>query len=391
MRLLICAGGTGGGVYPALAVLQAARSEPAHPARSAENKPLPREQVLWVGSEGGMEADLVKRADVPFITIPAAGVHGVGWRALPGNLWRLWRGLLASGRILKSFQPDVLFFTGGYLAVPMAFAGRFLIRRKARPHSLLYVPDIEPGLALSILARFADRIAVTVDRSKGYFPHPDIVVQTGYPTRPGLSAWTRSKAQEVLHLSREMPTLLVFGGSSGARSINRALLGMLPDLLGDMQVLHISGKLDWNEVEENRARLEADLPAGLIGRYRVYPYLHEEMGAVMSAADLVVSRAGASCLGEFPLFGLPAVLVPYPHAWRYQMVNAQYLEEHGAAVVVKDEDLSAQLLPTVRRLMGDPQKLFQMRNAMSALAQPQAAESIALLLHKLATVQRGAA
>lgn len=352
---------------------------------------LPSEQILWVGSEGGMEADLVKRAGVPFTTIPAAGVHGVGWRALPGNVWRLWRGLLASRRILKSFQPDVLFFTGGYLAVPMALAGRFLFRGKARPHSLLYVPDIEPGLALKTLARFADQVALTVDQSKKYFPHSKKIVQTGYPTRPGFSAWTRSKAQEVLHLSPEMPVLLVYGGSSGARSINRALLGVLPELLGDMQVIHISGKLDWNEVDESRKRLEADIPAGLMSRYKPYPYLHEEMGAVMSAADLVVSRAGASCLGEFPRFGLPAVLVPYPHAWRYQMVNAQYLEEHGAALILKDADLSAQLLPTVRRLIGDPQKLSQMKNEMSALAQPQAAENMASLLYNLAAVQRGAA
>jgi UDP-N-acetylglucosamine--N-acetylmuramyl-(pentapeptide) pyrophosphoryl-undecaprenol N-acetylglucosamine transferase len=125
--------------------------------------------------------------------------------------------------------------------------------------------------------------------------------------------------------------------------------------------------------------------------YRAYPYLHDEMGAAMAAADLVVSRAGASCLGEFPQFGLPAILVPYPHAWQYQMVNAQYLEEHGAAVVVKDSDLPAMLLPTVRRLMGDPQSLSRMRSSMGALAEPQAADRIASLLSSLAASGRGAA
>lgn len=338
-----------------------------------------------------MEADLVKRAGVPLAMIPAAGVHGVGWRALPGNLWRLWRGLLASRRILRRFRPDVLFFTGGYLAIPMAFAGRFPLGVYARPRSLVYVPDIEPGLALKTLARFADRIAVTVDPSKAYFSQADQVVKTGYPTRPGLSTWTRAKAVEALHLSKDIPILLVFGGSRGARSINRALLGVLPDLLGDMQVIHISGRLDWNAVEENRKRLESDLPAEHMQRYRAYPYLHEEIGAAMAAADLVVSRAGASCLGEFPLFGLPAILVPYPHAWRYQIVNAQYLEEHGAAVVVTDSDLPALLLSTVRRLIGDPQTLSQMRSSMGALAQPQAAERIASLLSSLAASGRGAA
>ena len=133
VRLLICAGGTGGGVYPALSVLQALKND-AQP-------------VLWVGGEGGMEADLVTRSGVPFTAIPAAGVHGVGLRTLPGNLLRLARGTLAARRILAEFRPDVLLFTGGYVAAPMAFAGRHI-------PSLVYCPDIEPGLALEIPGAF---------------------------------------------------------------------------------------------------------------------------------------------------------------------------------------------------------------------------------------------
>ena len=126
MRLLICAGGTGGGVYPALAVLQ-----------TMQNKV----EVLWVGGEGGMEARLVERANVPFKTIPAAGVHGVSLKSLPGNVIRLVRGFFAARRILHEFKPDVLFFTGGYLAVPMALAGMDI-------PTALYIPDIEPALPL---------------------------------------------------------------------------------------------------------------------------------------------------------------------------------------------------------------------------------------------------
>ncbi|MBM3152045.1 MAG: UDP-N-acetylglucosamine--N-acetylmuramyl-(pentapeptide) pyrophosphoryl-undecaprenol N-acetylglucosamine transferase, partial [Chloroflexi bacterium] len=129
VRLLICAGGTGGGVYPALTVLQAVRD---------------RAEVLWVGGEGGMEAALVRRAGVPFQSIPAGGVHGVGAAHLPGNLWRLLRGYFAARRILRVFNPHVIFYTGGYLAVPMAAAAW-------RYPTLLYVPDIEPGLALKTI------------------------------------------------------------------------------------------------------------------------------------------------------------------------------------------------------------------------------------------------
>jgi len=358
---------------------------------AADQDPAAGAQILWVGSEGGMEADLVKRAGVPYTAIPAAGVHGVGWRALPGNVYRLWRGLLASRRILNRFRPDVLFFTGGYLGVPMALAGRFGLRGGTRPRSLVFVPDIEPGLALKTLARLADQIATTVEASREYLPSRAQVIETGYPTRPDLAGWTRSKGRELLRLSADIPVLLVAGGSRGARSINKALLGVLPELLGDMQVIHISGMLDWPEVEEAYKRLQGDLPESHFQRYRPYPYLHAEMGAALAAADLAFSRAGASCLGEYPLFGLPAILVPYPYAWRYQSVNARYLEERGAAMILKDADLPAQLLPVVSRLISDRSALGRMREAMSALAQPQAAHRIAAILSSMAVSERGAA
>ena len=341
--------------------------------------------MLWVGSEGGMEADLVMRAGLPYTSIPAAGVHGVGMRALPGNLWRLLRGFFASQRILHKFDPDVLFFTGGYVAVPMAAANRLSYRPGKRPRSLLYVPDIEPGLALKTLARFADQIAVTVDSTPALLPGSARMVVTGYPTRPDLAVWERLKARQALGLAPDLPTVLVVGGSSGARSINRAVFAVLPELLGDVQVVHISGRLDWPEVEKAQQRLVIELPAALQQRYRAFPYLHAEMGAALAAADLAISRAGASCMGEFPLFGLPALLVPYPHAWRYQVVNARYLEQRGAAVMLPDADLSAQLLPSVRRLLGDPQALAKMREAMRALAQPQAAGKIAEMIRSLVT------
>jgi UDP-N-acetylglucosamine--N-acetylmuramyl-(pentapeptide) pyrophosphoryl-undecaprenol N-acetylglucosamine transferase len=328
-------------------------------------------ELLWVGGEGGMEADLVKRAGLPFESIPAAGVHGVGWRALPGNLARLGRGTLQARQLLKRFHPQAVFFTGGYVGVPVAVAGW-------RTPSLVYVPDIEPGLALKAQARSARCIAVTTPDSRAFFPGKRVVV-TGYPTRPELRRWQRDRAQEFLSLEKDLPTLLVTGGSQGARSINRALLAALPELLPEMQVVHLSGKLDWAEVEAARQSLDA----ALAGRYHAYPYLHE-MGAALASADLVVARAGASCLGEFPLFGIPALLAPYPYAWRYQKVNADYLATRGAALVVNDEELPGKLAPLVRSILGDPARRSAMRQAMLNLAQPAAAAKIGGLLLELA-------
>lgn len=318
-----------------------------------------------------MEADLVSRLGIPYTGIPAAGVHGVGLRALPGNIARLARGWHSSRQILKTFQPDVIFFTGGYVAVPMALAGY-------RRPILLYVPDIEPGLALKVLARFADRIALTAEDSRRYFKGRAPAVVTGYPTRPDLSRWTRSQGRARLNLRDDLPVLLVFGGSKGARSINRALAPALPRLLPKMQIIHITGELDWPEVQAAGAALAPEL----LANYHSFPYLHE-MGAALAGADLAVSRSGASTLGEYPLFGLPAILVPYPYAWRYQRVNAAYLEERGAAVVLEDADLPSRLVDSIEALLGDPGRLAAMRQSLQSLSRPGAADRIAGLLVEL--------
>ncbi|MCL4528718.1 MAG: undecaprenyldiphospho-muramoylpentapeptide beta-N-acetylglucosaminyltransferase [Chloroflexi bacterium] len=352
MRLLICAGGTGGGVYPALAVLHALKNK-----RSET-------ETLWIGSEGGMEAELVKREGIAFDTIPSAGLHGVGLRALPRNVSQLSKGVLASRRILREFKPDVLFFTGGYVAGPMALAGR-------RIPTLLYVPDIEPGLALKSLARFADRIAVTAEDSQKYFSRKVIV--TGYPLRADLMSWTKQKARRTLKLDDDLPVLLVVGGSKGARSINQVIVPNLPTLLEMAQVVHISGQLDWEAVQIARDGLTSAQRT----RYHAFPYLHEEMGAALASADLVVARAGASTLGEFPFFGLPAILIPYPYAWRYQKVNADFLAQRGAAVIIKDEFLKSELLPVVKDLIENPSKRRAMQIAMKSLARVHAANAIA--------------
>jgi UDP-N-acetylglucosamine--N-acetylmuramyl-(pentapeptide) pyrophosphoryl-undecaprenol N-acetylglucosamine transferase len=325
-----------------------------------------------------MEADLLKREGVRFEAISSAGVHGVGWRALPGNIWRLWRGFLASLRILHSFRPHVLLFTGGYVAVPMAFAS-WLGRYGKR---LLYVPDIEPGLALKAIARFANAIALTVEESSAFFSSKTALTITGYPLRSGLDRWTRSEALKAFDLRSDLPVLLVTGGSRGARSINRAISAGLPQLLESMQVLHISGQLDWAEMDQVRSRL----PENLAANYRLFSYLHEEMGAALKVADLAVMRAGASTLGELPLFRLPAILVPYPYAWRYQKVNAAYLVERGAAALLEDVDLSESIVPLVKALVDDPASRQKMREALQELARPDAAAEIAGLLNRLAAV-----
>ncbi len=366
MRLLVSAGGTGGGVYPALAVVGALGK---------------RVEVLWVGSESGIETSLVERAGYAFKPIPAAGVHGVGLRNLPGNLWQLFRGIQAARKVIDEYRPDVLFFTGGYVGIPIALAGWRLPK-------VIFVPDIEPALAVRLIGRMADVIAVVTESSKSHYSSDRHVVVTGYPTRSELQVVTRNESLASLNLSTERPVVLVFGGSRGARSINQALWGCLTNLLDKVQVVHITGELDWPQVEEVQARL----PQRLAGEYHPYAYLYDEMVYALAAADLVVSRAGAATIGEYTILGLPAVLVPYPHAWRYQKVNADYLVSQGAAIQIDDQELVDELLPTVVELITRTELLSNMASAMQRLAVTDAAEAIGdeiLELAKRKGIERG--
>ena len=233
------------------------------------------------------------------------------------------------------------------------------------------------SMALKSLSRLADTIAVTISQSQKFFTKK--VFETGYPLRADLALWDRSTAQQHLGIASGLPSLLVLGGSKGARSINTTVMSNLRELLAKFEIIHISGDLDWTLVKHNREQLPMELAA----RYHAMPYLHD-MGAALAAADLVVSRAGASCLGEYPLFGLPAILVPYPYAWRYQKVNADYLTRRGAAIILEDQALKDELLETLTVLVDNPNKLKAMRAAMFELSHPRAAEKIASKLIELA-------
>lgn len=316
-----------------------------------------------------MEKELVTRRNIPYRTIPAAGVHGVGLRSLPGNISRLVQGAQASKAILKEFHPDILFFTGGYVAAPMAYAGRKL-------PITLYVPDIEPGMALKFLARFADSIALTAEESKPYFNKRKKVVVTGYPLRSDFRRIPQSQAKHQLGLDAAKNAILIYGGSKGAHSINQATLAILSELLAKYQVVHLTGTLDWEAIAAFSEKLEPSLGAN----YFPFPYLHEEMGVALAAADLVVCRSGASTLGELPFFDLPAILVPYPYAWRYQKVNADHLVGAGGAVIIEDSQLQSSLLAKIDELLSNPAKVQKMVANMGAISRPDAASRVADLI-----------
>lgn len=317
-----------------------------------------------------MEAQLVQRAGLDFVGIPAGGLHGVAARRMVRNSVLLARGFLAAWRELSREKPAAILTTGGYVSVPVVLAAWL-----RRIPIMVFVPDIEPALSVKLVGRLASCIGVTVAESESYFASRKVEV-TGYPLRAEIVHWDKNTGRRALRLAADEPVILVFGGSRGARSINRALLAHLPTLLAETQLVHISGDLDWDEVAQARSALPVELQA----RYHIFPYLYEKMGAALAAADLVLSRAGASVLGEFPYFGLPAILVPYPHSWRYQQINADWLAERGAVRVLPDAELAERLLPALQQLLHDDARRKAMSAAAQKLAYPRASERLAALL-----------
>ncbi len=377
-RFLFSGGGTGGGVYPALAVIHALRAQ------------RPDTEVLWLASASGPERALVEREGVRFVGVPAGPLVGMGWRTVP-NALRLLVGTIRALGVVRRFRPVACLITGGWATIPAALACWL-----CRVPLVIFLPDVEPGGTIKVLVRLAAQLAVVAEDSLTYFPSRAATV-TGYPLRADLlraagydplgrplpaPPASRAEAQQRFALRPDLPTLLVLGGSTGARSINRAVCAQLEDLLGPAeaphcQIVHISGRLDTEWVREQAARLPADLAA----RYHPVDYLHsEEMALALAAADVALARAGASVLGEFPLFGLPAILVPYPYAWRYQKVNADYLEAQGAAMRLDDDQLTERLVPLVMQLLRDVPLRQRMAASAAALRRPEAAARIAALL-----------
>ncbi len=357
---MLAAGGTGGHVYPALAVAEYLQEH------------QPETPLHFVGAVDGFERHLIERSGITFEgyhEVYSGPLHGVKPAVATKSVGKLSFGTTQALRLLRRIRPYVILTTGGWVSVPVAVAAQIL-----RIPLVIYLPDIEPALTIKTLRPLARRICVTTPASAPYFSLTKMVV-TGYPLRKTMLAADRATAMAHFNLDPAKKTLLVFGGSRGARTINTAVINLLPELLRQpVQIIHVTGELDWPQAEPHQ-----NLP-----HYHPFAYLHDDMGLAMAAADLVVCRSGASTLGELPYFGLPSILVPYPYAWRYQKVNADYLVEHDAGVLMEDKRMEADLMPALLSLLRDETHLRKMRAAARALAQPNAAEKIVNTLNLFA-------
>jgi len=367
---LLSGGGTGGHVYPALAVVEAWKGT------ASDTGGLPQlEDILYIGTVGGLEADIVTRQGIAFCAVRAAGVRGMSLGQMLVNSRELLRGTVQAWRILRTFRPDVVLATGGYGSAPVVIAARL----QGCP-VLVYLPDVLPGWAIRFLSRLAQRVAVSFDASLTHFPTGKAIV-TGYPVRSALYNRDKAAARQRLGLTPDLQTVLIFGGSRGAHSINLAVSEILERLLGMAQVIHITGGVDIAWLRERRARLSSDMRQ----RYWVYAYLYDEMVDALLAADLAVARAGAATMGEFAAVGLPSILVPYPYAGQHQEANADFMVRHGAALKVLDAMLpKGALWNAIEKLLTDGDSLRSMADNARKLSRPRAAQDIAQQLALLA-------
>lgn len=358
MRVLIAGGGTGGHLYPGIAIAKEfLRREPAG-------------EVLFVGTRNGLEATVVPREGFNLETITASGVVGKSAPARLAGAARLPVGIAQAWKIVGRFRPDLAVGVGGYVAGPAIW-----VAAKRGVPVLLQEQNFYPGVTNRWLARLARVICVAFAESSQFFP-ADKVVVTGNPLRREL---VDAIAQDRL-VRREPPwTLLVFGGSQGSARLNRAMgeaLGALMDYQDRLRIVHQAGHRHHQEV---KMTYEA-WPGGA----EVEPFFYD-MAARYREADLVVCRAGAMTVAEVLAALLPAILVPFPHAaHRHQEINARAVEAHGAAEVLLDEECDGpRLASSVRRLLEEPERRESMVAACRRLRVTDAAERIVDLGLKL--------
>jgi UDP-N-acetylglucosamine--N-acetylmuramyl-(pentapeptide) pyrophosphoryl-undecaprenol N-acetylglucosamine transferase len=362
LRLLIAAGGTGGHVYPGIAIAEEWRRR------------HPDSEVTFVGTTRGLESTAVPQAGFALRTIAARGIpRRIGFGMLRAGAAGA-QSLVQASSILRELRPHVVVVTGGYVSGPVGLMAKL----RGIP-VVVQEQNSVPGATNRWLNLIADEVHISFVESRSYFRRRDNLKVTGNPIRRSLLRQDRTSAYESLHLDAGRSTLLVFGGSRGASSINKAFQDALPRLtrISNLQVLWQTGKDDAPAIRE-RVR-------GLSIPVHVVPYV-DHMEMAYAVADLAICRAGAMTIAELTACGVPAILVPYPHATHdHQTVNARGLAERGAAEVIRDDQLTADdLAKRIIHLFQDESRLRRMARNSRAFSRTNAAERLVTSIEALA-------
>lgn len=368
MRAIITGGGTGGHIYPAVAI-----------AKGLADR-YPKSQILYVGTNRGLESDIVPKAGYDFEAITVSGFER---KLSPKNIMVLWQagqGVIQAAGIVRRFKPQVVIGTGGYVCGPVVMSAAMM----GIP-TLVHEQNAMPGVTNRILSRFATRVAVTFEDSIKRFPSRARLELTGLPVRPEIVNCSKDEALARLGLNPGKPIVLVFGGSRGARRINNAMVKVVEEFSAknSVQILHATGQVGYDEYLD--AVQLSGISLGNIGNIITKPYLYN-MEDALAVADLVICRAGAATLAELTVLGLPSILVPYPFASEnHQEYNARALADRKAAIMIRDEELTGDVLVKhINELISNTDKLKNMAKESLKIGRPQALDDIIKLVDVMA-------
>jgi len=358
MRIVIAGGGTGGHLFPGIAI--------AEEFLKRDDKT----QIIFIGTQRGIESRLLGQLGYELREIDIEGVKGRGIKALMKVVYQIPKSLWQSRRILKQFRPDMVVGVGGYASGPAVLAAYFM----GIPTAVAEQNAI-PGATNKILGNFADKIFVTYEQTRTFFP-PTKVIFSGNPVRASFAAPSGRTKKE-----RAYRNLLIFGGSQGAEAINKSIMDMLPQLQvmkDKVRILHQTGQRQLEEVKMayKQFGIQAAVTPFILGMAEAY-----------ADADLIICRAGATSLAEITAAGKAAVLIPYPWAANdHQLKNAQVLEAEGAAAVIPERELSgAKLFGVVENLLRDEKKIRRMEENSLRISKIDAAATIVEACVKLMT------
>ncbi len=358
MKYLISGGGTGGHIYPALAILNEIKSND----KDAD--------ILYVGTKEGLESKIIPEEGINFQTIRVKGIPRKINKESFIALKELFSGLKESNKIIKNFKPDIVIGTGGYVCGPVVFQA---YRNKVK--TLIHEQNAFPGITNKILSRFVDKVAVTFDESIKYFKYPDRVIKTGNPIRSEILNIDKEEAYKKLDLKPSKSIILSFGGSGGQSSLNDSIKYIIKNLKDiDYQLIHITGERFFEGYIEELKDIDIDID---LDNIKILPYMHD-MAEALNIADIIITSAGAITLAEISSIGIPSILIPKAYtAENHQEYNARSFEKEGAAIVILEKELNGKKLQdNIERLLNDREKLNQMSLSSKNLGKRNAAADI---------------
>lgn len=375
MKAIIAAAGTGGHINPALAIANKIKQEE------------PNSEIIFVGTDRGLENDLIPRAGYDLKRIEAYGFNRKISLDNVKKMYKTFKSIGQAKKIIQDFKPDIMIGTGGYICIPVALAAS-----KLKVPIVLHESNAFPGVAIKMLSKKASAILVGFEDAKKRIKNTENVVVVGNPSKVKKISFTNSQKEKILReiglIDIEKPIVLVFGGSQGAQKINESFINIISKKINEKyQIIWATGP---NQYEIIKAKLQSlNINIDNISNVKILPYIYN-MEEVMNCVDLVVSRSGAMTITEISIVGKPSIFIPFPYATEnHQEYNAKVLEKVGAAKIILDADLDFNILnSTINEIISDKEKMCRMSENAHAVEIKNVEDKIYVELRRIMEMEK---